>query len=205
MNWVLLAFLGTTGAIILICCLVALFVRHRVNRHHRVDPKVPTAAPITWLADPRAAARLHRRLAKVGRTAGEIADDHRIPAKKLRRAPEQPPLVGIAEALRQQAVDLDRAVARSGHLPTAVRRNQLIELTASVAATEDACVRLLHVSTEVRTPPVLITEAGDITDVGAQVERLAEAHRILQQIDERSGLVAAPTAPSTGVEATSAR
>ncbi len=192
MNWFLLSFLGTTGAIVVACCIIALFLRHRINRRHRVDPKVPTPAPLTWMADPRAAARLHRRLAKVGHTAGDVADDHRLPQKKLRKAVEQPEMVSLAEELRRQAVNLDHRVARTAGLPSAVRRAHLAQLTGSVSEAEFACVRLVSVSVQAQTYSVLAhgTEV-DITDVAGQVERLAEAHRILTQIDERSGLVPA--------------
>ena len=106
MNWFLLSFLGTAGAIVVACCILVLLVRHRINRRHRVHPKVPTPAPLTWMADPRAAARLHRRLAKVGRTAGVVADDHRVPHKKLRRPVEQPPMVDLAEQFHLPVVNL---------------------------------------------------------------------------------------------------
>ena len=195
MNWFLLSFLGTAGAIVVACCIVALLVRHRINRRHRVHPKVPTPAPLTWMADPRAAARLHRRLAKVGRTAGVVADDHRIPQKKLRKPVEQPPMAELAEQLRLQAVQLDHQVARTASLPAAVRRTQLTTLSRSVAEAEHACVRLVAVSTHARTPSVLAHQVDgevDITDVAGQVERLAEAHRILQQLDEGAGLAPAP-------------
>ena len=196
MNWFLLSFLGIAAAIVVAFCIVALFVRHRIHRHHRVHPKVPTPAPLTWMADPRAAARLHRRLAKVGHTAGDVADDHRLPQKKLRRSVEQPEMVSLAEELRRQAVNLDHQVARTAGLPGAVRRSHLAQLASSVAEAEFACVRLVSVSTQARTPSVLAHGSDvDITDVAGQVERLAEAHRILLQIDQRSGLApaSAPT------------
>ncbi|WP_421119768.1 hypothetical protein ACE2AJ_20835 [Aquihabitans daechungensis] len=196
MNWFLLSFLGTAGAIVVACCIVALFLRHRINRRHRVHPKIPTPAPLTWMADPRAAARLHRRLAKVGHTAGDVADDHRLPQKKLRRPVEQPEMVALAEELRRQAVNLDHQVARTAGLPSSVRRSHLSQLASSVAEAEFACVRLVSVSTQARTPSVLAHGSGvDITDVAGQVERLAEAHRILTRIDERSGLAPAPAPP----------
>lgn len=194
MNWFLLSTLGIAGVIIVSLCILALFLRHRINRRHRIHPKVPTPAPLTWLADPRSAPRLHRRLAKVGRTAGAVADDHRVPQKKLRKPVEQPEMVLLGERLRQQAVALDVQVARTAALPAAVRRQHLAHLASSVSEAEFACVRLVSVSAQAQTPAVLATDAGagtaghDITDVAGQVERLAEAHRILQQIDERAGL-----------------
>jgi hypothetical protein len=196
-NWFLLSTLGIAGVLIVSLCIAALFIRHRINRRHRVHPKVPTPAPLTWLADPRGAARLHRRLAKVGHTAGEVADDHRVPQRKLRKPVEQPEMVALAERLRHQAVGLDVQVARTASLPSAVRRTHLAQLAASVSEAEFACVRLVSVSAQVRTPAVLAGSqdhgATYITDVAGQVERLAEAHRILQQLDERAGLAPAPS------------
>jgi hypothetical protein len=195
-NWFLVGLLGSVGAIVVVCCVLALLVRHRINRHHRVHPKVPTPAPLTWMADPRAAARLHRRLAKVGRTAGAVADDHRLPQKKLRRTVEQPPMVDLAEELRLQAVHLDHQVARTASLPTAVRRAHLLQLSSSVAEAEQACIRLVSVSTQARTSSVLASDVErgvDITDVSAQVERLAEAHRLLTRLDEQAGLAPSPS------------
>jgi hypothetical protein len=148
------------------------------------------------MADPRAAARLHRRLAKVGRTAGAVADDHRLPQKKLRRTVEQPPMVDLAEELRLQAVHLDHQVARTASLPTAVRRAHLLQLSSSVAEAEQACIRLVSVSTQARTSSVLASDVErgvDITDVSAQVERLAEAHRLLTRLDEQAGLAPSPS------------
>jgi hypothetical protein len=215
-NWFLLTFLGTVGAVIVACCIVALLIRHRINRRHRVHPKVPTPAPLTWLADPREAARLHRRLAKVGHTAGDVADDHRLPQKKLRRPVEQPEMVALAEELRQQAVNLDVQVARTASLPSSVRRQHLVHLARSVSEAEFACVRLVSVSAQARSHAVLAADAGgrgtggarttaatDITDVAGQVHRLAEAHRILQQLDEQAGL--APAAAPAPVARPSAR
>lgn len=208
MNWFLLSFLGITGAIVVTLCVIALFLRHRLNRRHRVHPKVPTPAPITWLADPRAPARLHRRLAKVGHAAGDVADDHRVPKKKLRKPIDQPQVVALAEELRQQAINLDHQVARTAQLPSSVRRMHLAQLASSVSEAEFACVRLVSVSVQVRTPAVLASGsavltsgsgegATDITDVAGQVQRLAEAHRILQQLDEQAGLAPASTTSPT--------
>ena len=187
MKWLLLTTLGLLGVTIVALCLLVLLVRHRAQRRHRVDPKVACAAPITWLADPRAPARLHRRLARVGRVAGGIADDHRV-AKRLRRPAEQPPLVGIAEDLRAQAVRLDHELARVALLPPTPRRPALARIAAAVAELEAAGTRLAAVSTEVRTPPVLPTEVGDITEVAGQVRRLAEAHAALLAVDAEVGL-----------------
>ncbi|MCB0970716.1 MAG: hypothetical protein KDA97_04245 [Acidimicrobiales bacterium] len=190
MKWFLLWFLGTIGALIVVACIVVLFVRHRMQRRLRVDPARPTSAPLHWLADPRAPARLHRRLARVGRAATAVADDHRPPRRRLRRSSaEEPPLVGVAESLRDQAVRLDHEIARVSVLHKAVRADRLVALEGAVADVEQASATLVSLSAEVHTPPVLATDDADIVDAAAQVARLAEAHRALLAIDEASGLV----------------
>ena len=198
MKWLLLAFLGTTGVVIVACCLVALFIRGRLKRRHRVDPKVATGAPLTWLADPRAPARLHRRLTHVGRLAGKVADDH-TPAKRLgRRATEAPPLVGVAASLQAQAVALDNQLARIALLAPNARREPLRRLEQAVADLERTAEQLAGLSAQVLAPPVLATEASGVLDLAGQVERLAAAHQALLELDQRSGLAspASPLAPA---------
>ena len=73
MKWVLVWMLGGTMLVIAVACLVLLMARSRMRRRHRVDRKVATGAPLTWLVDPRSAARLHRRLARVGTVARGVA------------------------------------------------------------------------------------------------------------------------------------
>ncbi|MCB1039222.1 MAG: hypothetical protein KDA94_06795 [Acidimicrobiales bacterium] len=189
MKWALLGFLSTTGVVIVGLCIVALLARSRMRRRHRVDPAIATAAPATWMVDPRQAARIHRRLAAVGRLAGRVADDHRAPKRLGRRAPEQPPLVGVATDLRTAAVQLDHQVCRVAMLAPAARRPHLDRLAAATRDLERAAARLESISATVLAPPVLATEAHDITDLAAQLDRLAEAHRLLVEIDERNGLV----------------
>lgn len=195
MRWFLVSFLGLVGTMVVLACIVALLVRHRVRLRHRVDPKVATEAPASWLVDPRAPARLHRRLARVGRAASAVADDHRV-ARKLRRNVEQPRLVDLAEDLRAHAVRLDHEVARVAVLAPRARRAPLARLATATIQLEEAGIRLAALSAEVRTPPVLEHEAGDLLDVAAQIERLAEAHAALLALDEAAGLRTEPvTAP----------
>lgn len=195
MRWFLVSTIGIVGTLIVLACIVVLFVRHRIARANRVDPKVATAAPATWLADPRSPARLHRRLVRIGRAADGVADDHRRRGR-LRRSTEQPPIVDAALALRHHAVRLDHALARTATLAPAARRGPLAELAAAVAELEAAASRLVALSAEVLAPPVLPTEATDAIDVAGQIERLAEAHRALLEIDAANGL--APGTPLPG-------
>ncbi|MCU1357266.1 MAG: hypothetical protein JWM89_2684 [Acidimicrobiales bacterium] len=196
MKWVLLFTLGGTGVAIVAACVLVLFVRHRINRHHRVDHSVATDAPLTWLVDPRVPARLHRRLAKVGRTAITVGDDHRPTSRRLRRTEPPPPIVEVADDVRDQAVRLDHQLARLALLAPGARQRPLVELDRSVASLERAASGLVALSAEVRAPRTLAADHPGLLDLSAQVDRLAEAHQALIDLDAEAGLVAeAPPAP----------
>jgi hypothetical protein len=193
-RWFLLWLLSTAGVLIVAACAALLLVRHRLDRRNRVHPEVPTDAPLTWLVDPRSPARLHRRLTGVGRSATLVADHHRIPRRRLRRPPEQPHLVDVAEDLAAQAARLDHEVARIARLAPGARREPLAALHGRVAALEQAALRLGEISVEVRTPRTLAAHDAALIDIAGQLERLAEAHAALAAIDEDAGLRAAPGA-----------
>lgn len=188
MNWPLLIALGVLGTVTTAMCVAYLFVLGRLRRRHRVDPKISTGAPMRWLADPRTPAQLHRRLARVGTAATAVADEHRVAKPRLRRRVEQPPMVELAEDLRREAVRLDQQVVQVRYLAKPARRQPLQQLSQAVAEIEVASVRLVHLSAQARTPTGLASDDADITNVAAQVERLAAAHQALTEIDERAGL-----------------
>jgi hypothetical protein len=197
-KWALLFFLGWTGVAIVAVCIAVLFVRHRLGRHHRVDPAVPTDAPLTWLVDPRTAARLHRRLARVGSTCDAIVRDHQ-PRSRLRRKGEPPTIVALAREVSQQAVGLDRQLARLSMLAAPARRAPLASLVRSVAEIESAGARLVSLSSELVAPPVLGADHPGVFDLTARLERLAAAHRELLDVDAEAGLTTHPLpAPPLG-------
>lgn len=205
MKWFLLWALSTTGAIIVMACIVVLLVRHRLRRHHRVDHRIATGAPLAWLADPRSAARLHRRLTRVGRTASSVAADHRPRTRRERRA-EPSPLASAADDLLAQAVALDAHLARLAVLAPAARRAPLDDLARAVTELETAAARLSAISAELRSPRVLAHDDVDVTDMTRQLERLAEAHKELASLDTDAGLAArpAPTPPPRSASASAA-
>lgn len=191
-RWFLVWLLGSAGALIVAACIVVLLVRHRFNQHHRVDPKIPTDAPLTWAVDPRTTARLHRRLARVGSAATAVAADH-PPTGRIRRREESPVAV-TARSLREQAVALDNQLARLAVLTPSARREPMRELARATAELEVAATRLVAYSAEVRTPRQLVTDDPTIVDIQGQLDRLAEAHRELESLEQEVGLVA-PTLP----------
>ena len=198
MEWVVVGFLAAVVATLTFFSLLVLLLHHRLQRRHRVDPKVPTSAPLTWLADPRHPARLHRRLAKVGHAATTVADDHRVRPGRFRKAVEQPPIVELAERICRQATAVDQQLTRSAMLPSAPRREQFARVTAAVADLEAAVARLVPLGVEIATPPVLASETHDLLDLAGQVDRLRAAHAELLAIDAAHGLRPAGVTPTTG-------
>lgn len=192
MEWIVVAVLGGLCFFTSLACIVALIARNRVQRHHRVDPAVRTEAPMTWLVDPRAPARLHRRLAKVGTAATTVVEDHR-PTGRRRRKAEPSPLAVTASDLRTQAVLLDLQVARVSVLATGARRQPLAELDRAINEVETAGARLVALSAQVRAPRRLDTDDPGLNAVAQQIDRLAEAHQELLGLDAQARLV--PVAP----------
>lgn len=185
MKWFLLWLLGGTGLVIVAFCLLVLLLRGRIRRRHRVDPKVATGAPLTWLADPRAPARLHRRLARIGSTIDAVAADHQ-PRRRLGRRVEPGPLLVAAEDLRARAVHLDRQLATVARLAPAARKAPLADLDRLVTELEHDATRLAALSAQSLTPRALAPHLDPHPE--GQLERLAEAQRELDALDHAAGL-----------------
>jgi hypothetical protein len=187
-KWALLFTLGGLGTVIVAACIAFLFLRHRLHRLHRVHHATPTEAPLTWLVDPRLPARLHRRLAKVGQAAEAVAEDHRPQGRRFRKPPAVPPIVHVAEGVRDQAVAVDRRLPRLAMLSAPARREPLDQISRSVDELERTTARLVEMSADLRTPRTLASDDPGLLDVAGQVERLAEAHRALDDLDHQAGL-----------------
>lgn len=197
MNWALLLTLAFLGLIVFLTCTAVLMVRGRLNRRHRVDPRVRTEAPLRWLVDPRSPARLHRRLARVGTAASTVADDHRPPTRRFRKV-EPTPMMSTAADVRAQAVALDQQLARLALLSANARKRPLADLSRSVTEVETATARLVALSAELRThrglptDPQLLADQPTLTAIAEQMDRLARAHDELAQLDRDAGLATAP-------------
>ncbi len=81
----------------------ALFLRWQLLRRHRIHPKVPSPAPLSWMVSPTAPARLHRRL----QTTVRVASIH---------APRTP-----VSDVALQAIELDRRVVLAARQPYGAR------------------------------------------------------------------------------------
>lgn len=198
MKWFLLWALGGTGVLVVALCLTVLFLRGRIRRHHRVDRKVETGAPLRWMVDPRSPARLHRRLAKIGTTVEAVITDHQARRRlaSLGRRAEPSPLAATATDLKAQAVAMDRHLAKVVSLSSGSRRGALDEISRQVAQLEVAATRLAALSARSLTPSTLQHHLDD--DAAGQVERLAEAQRELDALDAGAGLRPARSAAPAG-------
>jgi hypothetical protein len=162
---------AVTGAMGL---LAVLWVRHRLRRALRITPGVRSAAPTAWLVSPASAARLHRRLRTVGRSAGL--------ASTL-----DPGLVPVASELAGEAVALEPQVVAVAGLRRAgagVRR----DLSVRVAELEVVARRLTALSTE----PSARSSADGPSRLLDRLAALESARRELVEIDRRAGLLRHP-------------
>jgi hypothetical protein len=190
-NWALLLFLGWTGAAIVAACIVVLLVRHRFNRYHRVDRSVATPAPVTAAIDPRAAGRLHRRLARAAHTAEDIADQHRpVTRRERRRAREEPEVVRLATEIKAHAVELDRRIALAARLAPAERSPEVRRLGAGVREVERAVADLARVSAGTRATSIRPDDRTGVAETRERIGHLAEAQGELDRVDADNGLVA---------------
>lgn len=171
-------------------------IRRRVRDHHRVDPSVPADAPLSWTFDPRAPARLHRRLTRIGAATTRIVDE-RPRRRGLRRPqPESSPTHRAALELRRLAVALDRQVSRLALLPARTRRDALGEIATAVTALETAAGRLIRLHEEIASPVELSGEPDALERATEEVDLLARAHEELRRIDRRHGLETRPGGPA---------
>lgn len=169
-------------------------VRRRILLHHRVDPTISSPVPLTWAVDPRAPARLHRRLARIGDVTIRLTADDQPRRGRRRHRDEPTPLQQTALAIRQQAVALDRRLDVVAALPLRVRRDQLIELGRAVDDLEGATAQLARLHEESGDPRTLTGQPSRLEAVIERVDLLERAHAELQRIDRDHGLEPDPLA-----------
>jgi len=144
-----------------------------LRRRNRVHPRHRSAAPLTWLASPAAAARAHRQL------RGAVA---------LTRSGVAPALADQAAELGRHAVGLDAELVHAARLPRPHRRQRVRALQAHVLVVERTAVQLVDLSRRPATPcPPAPTD---------ELARLAE--RVGLVAAARDELAAATTAALPG-------
>lgn len=187
MKWVLLFALGGTGAVVVAMCILVLLVRHRLQRRHRVQPKVASDAPLYWILSPQAPARLHRRLVAAARAARLVAARHQPTGRRGRKL-EPPTIVRLCQELEGQAQALDTHLALAGRLPARQRRLVVAQLANGVGEVERTVARLSMMSAEIAAPRALVGHLDDATDLTRQLDDLERADQELRAIEAAAGL-----------------
>lgn len=206
MGQILLALLIFFLLVAAVMAAVVMAARRRVLEKHRVVSDVASGAPISWLADPRAPARLHRRLARVGSIltsvlaaptpsspSGPGSGRGRSRRKENAQAPEGP-VHAAARALQAQAVQIDAHLVRLAVLSPAARRPHLATLAAQVAEVEAATNRLFDLQMRFDRPDQLSHHHQDLEAAAHQVDLLTRAHEELLRLDINNGLQPRPGA-----------
>jgi len=133
-------------------------VHWRLRRHNRVQPTIPSAAPLRWLVSPAPAARLHRRL----QTTVRIAE-----ARGGRQAP------AVAD-VGAHAVDLDHRVVLAARRP-------LTDRWATLRALAAECDELERLTLAIEP----VHRADAVGDPHERLTALAQARTEVESIDRR--------------------
>jgi hypothetical protein len=110
-------------------------------RANRVASGRRSAAPLSWLASPRAPARLHRRLQRAVRVSDFAVGS---------LAPAAVPLRDVARELVERAVGVDDWLVAAYGLHPQARRFRLAQLSDEVREIEMAAARLHQISADWR-------------------------------------------------------
>lgn len=168
---VLVVVIAALFAFVAMCALavgvVAVAVARSLAARNRLVPGHRSPAPLSWLASPATAARLHRRL----RTA--LAGAHLAMTGPRAAGLGLPELVG---EVRVRALDLDAQLVPASRAPRSARMRMLRELQSEVLEVEQLAARLVHLS---RLP----AEAGDRSGLDAVRQRLELLEEALAELD----------------------
>ncbi len=145
----------------------------RARRRLRVSPTQTTRAPVLWLVNFTADARLHRRirsLAAVARRRGRAhPDDRRSAGRRLAKH--------VALDLERELVGLDDRLVASARLDTDAQRAVLRALRPEVDRVEALLDRVDLVIEQGTTDPSVTDLANSLDELEARVERLEQATR----------------------------
>jgi hypothetical protein len=108
----------------------------RLRRRNRLHPKVPTAAPLSWLVHPGAPARMHRRLHAAVATAS-----FRLPGQGRRKVPSSS-VDDLVTSLLHEAAAIDEQLVLAGRAPRAIRQRILAVTGPQVTKIETLSGRL---------------------------------------------------------------
>ena len=170
-----------TVASLVVAIAIAL-VAWRLHRRNRVSPRTPTAAPVTWLASPQRASRLHRRLRSAVATAR-----FRPPGTPKRHVPAAD-IAAMVDDLERHACALDEQLVMARYAPPAVRRRLYDTLEAEVRRVEELAGRMASA----RHAPALSGPDGvtSLERITERLDALDEARREIARLEASLGLQA---------------
>lgn len=202
MGWVLTVFLSKVVIVLLVLVAVAALTLIRIRRRLRVSPSVRTDAPLTWLAIPLPAARLHRRLQSAVNAVRAVRGTKR----RLRR--DAPTAVQrLADDVEREAVAVDERLVAVAKLGTTERRIALGSITSEVRNIERLAHRVVEMARVESATPQLQGTPTAVDDLIERADRIQQAQAELQVIDTTAGLgvpippppPGPPPAPGPGV------
>jgi hypothetical protein len=158
-----------------------------LRRRNRVHPRHRSAAPLSWLVSPAAAARAHRQLRSAVRltcVGGGVS----------------PALEAQAAQLGHHAVGLDAELVHVARLPRAHRRPRLRQLQERVVVVERTAVQLVDLSQR-PAPPSGPSPADDLALLAERVGLISKARDELAAMSQPLAM-SQPTLPAdAGVHA----
>ena len=168
------AMLAVVSVVIAVTC-SALTVRW-VRRRNRVNPHLPTLAPLSWLWSPFPAARHHRRLRHCVATV-----DQALPrGRRARRSWPQRPRAGAWPALTNAAEQLARYAADvDAHLVSGQRAGNLRGVVWEVDEVEHLAARLLSLGRAWDRDEFATRRAQDLRD---RIDALEQATREVARV-----------------------
>lgn len=182
---VVLTVLGLALALAVIAALAAVIAvllgLRSLKKRNRVSPDLPSEAPLTWMASPASAARLHRRL----RSAAAVA---RMIQVRHAGDPTPPGQVELAARIEQEAVSVDRHLAVVGRLAPTERKRLLRQLGAEVSGIEQVVSRLSVQDARSGATARLPHETSAIADLSDRLDLLEAARQEIDAAEAGSGL-----------------
>jgi hypothetical protein len=147
-----------------------------VRRSNRVNPNLPTLAPLTWLWSPFLAARLHRRLRRSVATVDEALPRGRRNRRTWPQRPRAgawPALTSAADQLARYAADVD------AHLVQAQHAGRVQQVAWEVDEVEHMAARLLALGRAWGRDDFATRRAEDLRD---RIDALEQATREVARV-----------------------
>lgn len=179
---------------VLLVVLVLAAVLGRLRRHLRIAPDQPSRAPVLWLVNITAEARLHRRLRSLAAQARSTA---RAAGRrdKLGRSPAQ----HLAVDLERELVRLDNQLVASNSLNYDGQHRVVVEVREAAKRVKDLIARAAALAEHEGANPASRESVDSLDELEARLVRLEGAARSSEgRVIEAEGRAA----PTVAIEAT---